>query len=129
MNFKLNDLVKFNTNSQKIFAEKLPLTCAYKLSKIRRAVAEDIDFYQKKYFEIVEEYGEKDDNGNLKYSDDGMIVLIASEKMDEAKQKIEELNNMEIHLDIDDYLLELSDFDSDTKISMEDISGILPFIK
>lgn len=129
MNFKLSDLVKFNTNSQNIFLEKLPLACAYKLSKIQRAAAEDIDFYQKKYFEIVEEYGRRKENGKLEYSEDGMVVLIKEDKMDEAKTKIEELNNMEVHLNIEDYLLELSDFDKDTRMSMEDISGILPFMK
>jgi len=129
MNFKLIDLAKFNTNSQKIFSEKLPLTCAYKLSKIQKEIADDIEFYQKKYFEIVEEYGKKDSNGNLEYSQDGLVVLIEPDKMEEAQKKIDELNEMNISLNIEDYLLELSDFDKDIRMSMEDINGILPFIK
>lgn len=129
MNFKLIDLAKFNTNSQKIFSEKLPLTCAYKLSKIQKEIADDIEFYQKKYFEIVEEYGKKDSSGNLEYSQDGLVVLIEPDKMEEAQKKIDELNEMNISLNIEDYLLELSDFDKDIRMSMEDINGILPFIK
>lgn len=129
MNFKLIDLAKFNTNSQKIFSEKLPLTCAYKLSKIQREMADDIEFYQKKYFEIIEEYGKRDSNGNLEYSNDGLVVLMESDKMEEAQEKIKELNEMNISLDIEDYLLELSDFDKDSRMSMEDINGILPFMK
>ncbi len=129
MNVKLIDLAKFNTNSQKIFSEKLPLTCAYKLSKIQKAAADDIDFYQRRYFEIVEEYGKRDEQGQLQYSENGMIVLIDQDKKEEAQQKINELDNMEVSLDIDSYLLELSDFDSDRKVSMEEINGILPFIK
>lgn len=129
MNLKISDLVKFNNNSQRIFSEKMPLACAYKLSKIQRAAAEDIDFYQKRFFEIINEYGKRKENGELEYTEDGTVVLMQEDKTKEAQEKISELNNMEVHLDIEDYLLELSDFDKDKKMSMEDISGILPFIK
>lgn len=129
MNFKLKDLVKFDINSQKIFSEKLPLTCAYKLSKIQKAIADDIDFYQKKYFDIVEKYGKRDENGKLQYSQDKLVVLIDEEKREEAQKEIQELDEMPIILNIEDYLLELSDFDKDKKMSMEDLSGLLPFIK
>lgn len=129
MDFKLIDLAKFNTNSQKIFSEKLPLTCAYKLSKIQKEIADDIDFYQKKYFEIVEEYGKRDANGNLEYSQDGLVVLMEQDKIEEAQTKIQELNEMNVSLDIENYLLELSDFDKDSRMSMEDLNGILPFMK
>ena len=129
MDFKLIDLVRFNTSNQKIFSEKLPLTCAYKLSKIQKEIADDIDFYQKKYFEIVEEYGKRDVNGNLEYSQDGFVVLIKQDKIEEAQTKIQELNEINVSLNIENYLLELSDFDKNSKISMEDLSGILPFMK
>ncbi len=129
MIFKLKDLVSFNLNSQKIFQEKLPLTCAYKLSKIQRAIAEDLEFYQKKYLEIVNEYGDKDENGNLKYSENGTVVLMIPERKEEAQKEINELDNMEVDLDLDNYLLELSDFEKDKKISMQELVGILPFMR
>lgn len=129
MIFKLKDLVSFNLNSQKIFQEKLPLTCAYKLSKIQRAIAEDLEFYQKKYLEIVNEYGDKDENGNLKYSENGTVVLMVPERKEEAQKEISKLDNMEVDLDLDNYLLELSDFEKDKKISMQELVGILPFMR
>lgn len=129
MIFTFKDIVGFSNNTQKIFSEKLPLTCAYKFSKIQRSMKDEIEFYQKKYFEIVEEYGRKDENGNLMYSDDGQVVLMERDKIQEAQEKIDELNNMEVNLDIEQYLLELKDFDETKKMSMEEINLLLPFIK
>lgn len=129
MNFKLAELAKFNANSQKIFSEKMPLTCAYKLAKLQKEMADDIEFYQKKYFEIIEEYAKRDSNNNLKYSDDGTVVLMEPDKVEEAQAKIKELNEMEVSLNVENFLLELSDFDKDSKMSMEDFNAILPFIK
>ena len=36
MNLTFRDILGFNSNSQKLFSEKMPLTCAYKLSKIQK---------------------------------------------------------------------------------------------
>lgn len=129
MNLKLIDLVKFNTNSQKIFSEKMPLTCAYKLAKLEKEMTSDIEFYQKKYFEIIEEYGRRDEAGNLRYSEHGDVVLIKEDKIKEAQEKINELNEMEIELNIDNFLLELSDFDSNSRMSVEELNILLPFMK
>ena len=107
----------------------MPLTCAYKLTKISKILAEEADFYQTEFFKIVDEYGEKDEKGNIKYSEDGTVVLIEPSKQKEAQEKINNLNNMEIELNIEPYLLEFSDFDPDKKITMEEMSSLLPFMK
>ena len=65
----------------------------------------------------------------MQYSQDKMVVLIDEEKREDAQKEIQELDEMPIVLNIEDYLLELSDFDKDKKMSMEDLSGLLPFIK
>ena len=107
----------------------MPLTCAYKLTKISKILAEEADFYQTEFFKIVDEYGEKDEKGNIKYSEDGTVVLIEPSKQKEAQEKINNLNNMELEVNIEPYLLEFSDFDSDKKITMEEMSSLLPFMK
>ena len=107
----------------------MPLTCAYKLTKISKILAEEADFYQTEFFKIVDEYGEKDEKGNIKYSEDGTVVLIEPSKQKEVQEKINNLNNMEIELNIEPYLLEFSDFDPDKKITMEEMSSLLPFMK
>ena len=129
MNLTFRDILGFNSNSQKLFSEKMPLTCAYKLSKIQKILADEIEFYQKKYLEIIEEYGKKDENGKLMYSNDGQVVLLKEDKISEAQSKIDELHNMTVDLNVDPYLLELSDFDENKKVSMEEMIGLLPFIK
>ena len=129
MNLTFRDILGFNSNSQKFFSEKMPLTCAYKLSKIQKILADEIEFYQKKYLEIIEEYGKKDENGKLMYSNDGQVVLLKEDKISEAQSKIDELHNMTVDLNVEPYLLELSDFDENKKVSMEEMIGLLPFIK
>lgn len=129
MNIKFQDIINFNINSQKLAKGELPLTCAYKLTKISKILAEEADFYQTEFFKIVDEYGEKDEKGNIKYSEDGTVVLIEPSKQKEAQEKINNLNNMEIEVNIEPYLLEFSDFDPDKKITMEEMSSLLPFMK
>ena len=129
MNIKFQDIINFNINSQKLTKGELPLTCAYKLTKISKILAEEADFYQTEFFKIVDEYGEKDEKGNIKYSEDGTVVLIEPSKQKEAQEKINNLNNMEIEVNIEPYLLEFSDFDSDKKITMEEMSSLWPFRK
>ena len=129
MNIKFQDIINFNINSQRLTKDELPLTCAYKLTKISKILAEEADFYQTEFFKIVDEYGEKDEKGNIKYSEDGTVVLIEPSKQKEAQEKINNLNNMEIEVNIEPYLLEFSDFDPDKKITMEEMSSLLPFMK
>ena len=93
MNIKFQDIINFNINSQRLTKGELPLTCAYKLTKISKILAEEADFYQTEFFKIVDEYGEKDEKGNIKYSEDGTVVLIEPSKQKEAQEKINNLNN------------------------------------
>ena len=88
MNIKFQDIINFNINSQRLTKGELPLTCAYKLTKISKILAEEADFYQTEFFKIVDEYGEKDEKGNIKYSEDGTVVLIEPSKQKEAQEKI-----------------------------------------
>lgn len=129
MKFKLIELINFNKNSQAIFFDKLPLQCAYKMSKIQKEIGNDIEFYQTKFNELLNEYAQKDDNGNFKLSEDKQTILLISDKADECKNKIKELEEMEIELNIDSYLLDITDFGNEQKMSMEEISGLLPFMK
>ena len=129
MNIKFQDIINFNINSQRLTKGELPLICAYKLTKISKILAEEADFYQTEFLKIVDEYGEKDEKGNIKYSEDGTVVLIEPSKQKEAQEKINNLNNMEIEVNIEPYLLEFSDFDPDKKITMEEMSSLLPFMK
>ena len=52
-----------------------------------------------------------------------------NKKEETPKPQESNLNNMEIEVNIEPYLLEFSDFDSDKKITMEEMSSLLPFMK
>lgn len=129
MNFQIKDIVKFNLSVKNLSNDKLPLTCAYKISKIQHAMENDLNFYQTKYFEIVEKYGKKDENGNLQYSEDGMVVLLDQDKIEAAQIEISELENMSIELDIENYLLDISDFDQTSRMTVSELNSLIPFMK
>lgn len=67
---------------------------AYKLMKLSKAIDAENDFYIDKLKEIINEFGERDDDGNLVKDDDG--VKICKTKFDECQRALAELNNIEV---------------------------------
>lgn len=86
-------------NATKIFGqvvqEKISPRLAYKILKLCKGAAEEEQFYDKKRTEIIQEYAVKDDNGQVKTSEDGMISIIP-DKITEANKAIQELNELEV---------------------------------
>ena len=69
---------------------------AYKIMKLIKNTQNDCDFYQEKFNAILNEYGEKDEDGQLIQADGG--VKIQDGKMEECTSKVNELNNTEVEL-------------------------------
>ena len=69
---------------------------AYKIMKLMKNTQNDCDFYQEKFNAILNEYGEKDDDGQLIQENNG--IKIQDGKMEECTSKVNELNNTEIEL-------------------------------
>ena len=74
---------------------KLPLKTTYKFTRLMRIAEEEIAFYQKKFQEIIEEYGVKE-NGEYKFSPDGQSIIIIAGKENECNEKVFELRNLEV---------------------------------
>ena len=66
--------------------------------------------YQKKFREIVEEYGVKE-NGQYKMSPDGQSIIIIPGKEEECNEKLAELRNLEVDI-------------KDIKFSIDELEGI-----
>lgn len=127
MKLKITDTLNFNRASATLMATKLPLQCAYKLSKIQKVLTDDVEFYQSKYAEIIEKYGLVED-GKLKTSEDGQTIMLQPDKIQECQEEIAKLNSLEVTPEVDEYLLNVEDF-GNVEISLEDMSGLIPFIK
>ena len=69
---------------------------AYKIMKLIKNTQNDCDFYQEKFNAILNEYGEKDENGQFIQAEGG--IKIQDGKMDECTAKVKELNETEVEL-------------------------------
>ena len=115
MNIKINKLSDFTNFFQKVKSQKLSFKTSYKLTLLNQEAQKHIDFYQESFRNLVLEYSKKDEQGNPISTEDGQGVLLAEETMQEAYQKLAELNNLDVEL-------------PDTKFSV-DMIAIMPFIE
>ena len=92
---KLIDKVAANRVLMEHVNDKLPVFIAYKLMKLLKGLEEDVNFYRTKMSEIIDEYAEKDPNGQALQSHNGGVI-IQNGKVDECNAKIKELEEMPV---------------------------------
>lgn len=81
MTLKMYQIIPFENFYTRIKSCVLPIKISYKFSKLARAIEQEKNFYQSKVQEIIEEYGERDENGELKLTDDKTAFLIKEDKV------------------------------------------------
>jgi hypothetical protein len=89
-------------------------------------VEKHLNFYQDKLKEILLQYGEKDEKGELIPTEDGQGIKLIQETMQEAYDKVAELRNLDI--EIPDYKFNLEAFEN-TELTLMEMNVILPFIE
>ena len=92
---KLIDKVAANRVLMEHVNDKLPVFIAYKLMKLLKGLEEDVNFYRTTMSEIIDEYAEKDPNGQALQSQNGGVI-IQNGKVDECNAKIKELEEMPV---------------------------------
>jgi hypothetical protein len=104
---------------------KLSLKTTYKFAKLMRKVEEELAFYQKKFNEIIEEFGVKE-NGEYKLTPDGQSIVILPGKEIECNQRLIELRNLDVRIDgITFTIEELEGID----VSISELSCLMPLIE
>ena len=95
---KLYELLEARTVINKNIdqTKSISAALAYKIMKLMKNTQNDCDFYQEKFNAILNEYGEKDNDGQLVQENNG--IKIQDGKMEECTSKVNELNNTEIEL-------------------------------
>ena len=124
MKITIYQLISTLNIENELLPQKLPIRTAYNLSKIFARAREELEFYQEKFKEIIIQYGEKDENGNLIFLENENIS-IQKDKIEECQKEITDLQNLE--LEIPDYSISLDSLEA-IKISLDEISVLLPFI-
>lgn len=108
----------------KISHSAMPAKTAYKISKLSNFLKDDANFYTERLSQIIEQYGEKDENGEPVISGSG--YKIQKDKTDECAAAIKELS--EIEAAIPDAKIYLSELDG-VELSPDDIATIYDFIE
>ena len=98
MTLKMSNIIALKGVCENLKSQKTSVKTAYKISKILSAVEKEFEFYQTKFTEIINEYSEKDENGQPVLINDGQGVKIQPDKISEAQIKMVELEAIEVDL-------------------------------
>ena len=126
MKLKMYEIIDLPTILGKLKGQKLPFKTAYKIVLFTQEVQKHVDFYQETFRNLLNEYGKKDEQGNLMPTGDGQGILLVEETMSEAYQKLGELRDLEVELP--DTKFSVDNFDG-IEISPEEMMIIMPFIE
>ena len=128
MKVTIEQILDFNGSVDEFLEKPLNIKTAYKLAMIKRQTDEQTDFYQTSFFKILNEYGKKDENGELQRVKEGVNegnVLIQEDKLEECNNALSDLMGLEV--EINNYNLKLEDF-GDMEVSADDLATIIPFL-
>ena len=122
---KISEVLGFPAFYQAVRAEKLPIKTAYKLSKLSKAVAKEVEFYQESFQKIMDTYAQHGEDGNYIFTEDGQGIQIQDGKQEECFKKIEELKDIDIEMPAITFKFE--DFE-DVSISADEMDSLVPFL-
>lgn len=123
---KMYEILELQQLYNSISGVKLPLKVTYKFTRLMKRAEIELEFYQTKFQEIIEEYGDKDENGQYKLINNGQSVAIIPGREDECNTKLMELRNLEVPIDDIKFTVEeLEKID----ISIEELACIMSLIE
>lgn len=132
----MGEILSLNGFIGKIQAIPMPMSGAYKLSKIRKDLTEELGFYREKFNEILEKYGaknpdgslqmtlQKDANGNEIPGTESIKIIDGMEE--ECNRVLDELQHVEV--EFNNRELSLDDL-GQIEMTIEDMGVVAPFIK
>lgn len=123
---RMYDIVNFQQFYTIIETKKMPIKTTYKLAKLKKALESEVEIYQTELTKIIQEYAQKDADGNYIYTEDKKSIKIIPGSEKECNLKLLELQNLEIH--IEDIKFDISEFE-ELELSLNDINFLMPFIQ
>lgn len=105
-------------------SKNLPIKTAYRLLKLAELVSNEAENYRNLFRQILDEYAEKKEDGSYVLSEDGANVIIQKDYIQDANQKVDELNKIDIEIP---YTFDIKDFDN-IEISLEELAPLMDLI-
>lgn len=126
MKIKITDVVGFINIYPLIKDTKLKFGTLYKLSKYIDTCVKEREFYVENLNKIFDKYGERDENGALKLTDDKSGIIIKEDQRDECNKELEDL--MAIEVDIPAEPLKIEELEN-LELDLSTYAKIKPFVK
>lgn len=124
MKLKISEALKIEEVYNTIKTQMAPVSVSYKLSKIHNELNSGLKFYQEELKKIIDEYSQKDENGDYVYSEDKQSILIQDCFIDICNKKINDLSNFEIDFTQSFTIQELATF----SLTVDQINSLYPII-
>lgn len=105
-------------------SKNLPIKTAYRLLKLAELVSNEAENYRNLFRQILDEYAEKKEDGSYVLSEDGANVIIQKDHIQDANQKVDELNKINVEIP---YTFDIKDFDN-IEISLEELAPLMDLI-
>jgi len=103
----------------------MPIKTTYKVLKLFEGIKKDVEFYKEELQKIVDEYAERNEDGEFVYTENGQGVKIKEGKLDECTEKLDALAEVEVEVpNIKFKIDELPD-----SLSVHDLKLLMPFIE
>ena len=123
---KMSELMMLGQLRPKIANKKMSIKTIYKFTRLFKEIEEQVEFFNITLQNLINEYGQRYEDGNFILTEDKNGVKIKEDKYDECMNKINELNNLEINLN---YTPSFTiDELENSELSMEELSLLMPFI-
>ena len=123
---KLNQLNNLRDTLTKIANQSLPFTTAYRINRLIHGLDEAWTFFTESMTALIQQYGQKDNEGNFVYTEDGQSILLIPETAAEANTKMMELGQVDANLP--DITFTPEEF-SKLELSAWEVEVLMEFIK
>lgn len=124
MKVKISEAIKIENVYENIKTQMAPVNVSYKLSKIHNEINSGIEFYQEELKKIINEYAQKDENGEYIYSEDKQSIMIQDCFVSICNDKLKKLEEFEIEVNQGLTIQELATF----SLTVEQIDALQPII-
>lgn len=124
MILKFQDMVAVESFIQQHATDKMPVSAAFKLNKILRAISGDLQFFRDRYTTLLQTCGEKDENGELVVLENGNYKIKDEETFEKGVKEI--MDEEVVYNDLS--CVKLADL-QDIQISIAELSAVMPIIE
>ena len=123
---QLNQLTSLRDTLAKVANQSLPFTTAYRINRLVHGLDESWTFFTESMNALIQQYGQKDAEGNFVYAEDGQSIMLIPDKIAEANLKMMELGQVEANLP--DITFTPEEF-SKVELSAWEVEALMEFIK